>query len=161
MARIDATDQRLEIRIRHYVVRFLCLVLFITSLAGFNNEKQPDGRMIGLAFLIATVILLLGTRAVTIDLDRATDKFMIRYGGVVFGIRKKTIERPLHELRFASTDISSGTGLSYSTYGRGSRVVFVLATEEKIPLTRFFSGGDMGEHYEIERAVNDFLKHHK
>jgi hypothetical protein len=160
MSRIRTIDGRLEIRIRHYAMRFLCLVLFITSLVGFNNEKQPDGRVIGIAFLIATILLLLGTRAVTIDLDRAADKFSIRYGGILFGIPKRTIERPLHDLRFASTDITSGSGLTYSNRGRSSRVVFVFANEEKIPVTRFFSSGDMGEHHAIEHAVNDFIKHH-
>ena len=161
MARVHATDGRLEIRVHHYALRFLCLVLFITSLVGFSNEKQPDGFVIGVGFLIATILLRLATRSVTIDLDRGTDKFSIHYGGVVFGIPTKTIERPLHDLRFASTDVSSGTGLTNTTRGRSSRVVFVFATEEKIPLTRFFSGGDMGEHRAIEHAVNDFVKHNK
>ena len=73
MARIRTIDGRLEIRIRHYAMRFLCLVLFIVSIVGFNNEKQPDGRMIGIGFLVATVLLLLATRSVTIELDRPSD----------------------------------------------------------------------------------------
>jgi hypothetical protein len=161
MARIRTIDGRLEIRIRHYAMRFLCLVLFIVSIVGFNNEKQPDGRMIGIGFLVATVLLLLATRSVTIELDRASDKFAIRYGGIVFGVPKKVIERPLHDLRFATTQTSLGSGLTRTSRGPSSRVVFVLASEEKIPLTRFFSGGDMGLHHQIEHSVNDFLKQHK
>lgn len=161
MARIRTIDGHLEIRIRHHAMRFLCLVLFITSLVGFNNEKQPDGRVIGAAFLIATLLLLLGTRAVTIDLDRAADKFSIRYGGILFGVPKKTIERPLHDLKFASTDVTSGTGLTNTTHGRSSRVVFAFASQERVPVTRFWSSGDMAEHHAIERAVNDFLQHRR
>ena len=159
--RIESTDGRLEIRIRHYAMRFLCLVLFIVSIVGFNNEKQPDGRMIGIGFFAVTVILLLVTRSVTINLDRAADKFSILYGGVLFGVPKKRVERPLHDLRFASTQTSSGSGLTGTGRGPSSRVVFAFASEEKIPLTRFFSGTDMGEHHQIEQSVNDFLKHHK
>jgi hypothetical protein len=44
MARIRTIEGRLEIRIRHHAMRFLCLVLFIVSIVGFNNPKQPDGR---------------------------------------------------------------------------------------------------------------------
>lgn len=161
MARIRATDTRLQIRIRHHAMRFLSLVLFITSLAGFNNEKQPDGRVIGAGFLCATILVLLATRAVTLDLDRAADRFSIRYGGILFGVPKKTIERPLHDLKFASTDMRSGTGLTNTTHGRSSRVVFVFASEERVPVTRFWSGGDMAEHHAIERAVNHFLEHRK
>lgn len=159
--RIATTDGRLEIRVRHYAMRFLCLVLFIVSMVGFNNEKQPDGRMIGIGFLVATVLLLLATRSVTIDLDRALDRFSIRFGGILFGIPKKVIERPLHELRFATTQTSFGSGLTHTSRGPGSRVVFVCESDDKIPLTRFFSSGDMGDHHQIEQSVNDFLKHHK
>lgn len=161
MARIRTIDGRLEIRIRHYAMRFLCLVLFIVSIVGFNNEKQPDGRMIGIGFLVATVLLLLATRSVTIELDRPSDKFAIRYGGIVFGVPKKVVERPLHDLRFATTQTSLGSGLTRTSRGPSSRVVFVCEGEEKIPLTRFFSSGDMGDHHQIEHSVNDFLKHHK
>jgi hypothetical protein len=159
--RIATTDGHLEIRIRHYAMRFLCLVLFIVSIVGFNNEKQPDGRMIGIGFLVATVVLLLATRSVTIELDRASDRFSLRYGGIVFGVPKKRIERPLHDLRFATTERNSGSGLTRTSRGPSSRLVFVCEGDEKIPVTRFFSSGDMGDHHEIEHSVNDFLKHHK
>lgn len=158
---IRQTENHLEIGVRHYFLRFLCLVLFITSVAGFNNPKQPDGTAIGVGFLAAAIILLLMTRSVTIELDRPSDRFSVRYGGIVFGIRRKIIERPLHELRSAITQTSTPSGLTYTSRGRASRLVFVLTTEEKIPLTRFFSGGDMGEHHQIEHAINDFLKHHQ
>ncbi len=161
MARIRTIEGRLEIRIRHHAMRFLCLVLFIVSIVGFNNPKQPDGRILGIAFLAATSVLLLMTRSVTIELDRGADRFSIRYGGILFGIPKKLVGRPLHDLRFATTATISPSGLTYTTPGRGSRVVFVLASEEKIPVTRFFSGGEMGEHHRIEQSVNDFLKHRK
>ena len=161
MASIRTIDNRLEIRIRHYAMRFLCLVLFIVSIVGFNNEKQPDGTMIGIGFFVATAILLLATRSVTIELDRASDRFSIRYGGILFGFPKKVIERPLHDLRFASTQTTSGSGLTRTSRGPSSRLVFVCEGDEKIPLTRFFSSGDMGDHHRIEQSVNDFLKHHK
>ncbi len=159
--RIRQTEGQLEIRIRHYAMRFLCLVLFIVSIVGFNNPKQPDGRMIGIGFLAATILLLLATRSVTIDLDRTADKFSIRYGGVVFGVPKKRVERPLHDFRFATTQSRSSSGLTHTARGRSSRVVFEFANDEKIPLTRFFSGGEMGDHHAIEHAVNDFVKHRK
>ena len=158
--RIETTDARLHIRIRHYALRFLCLVFFIVSMVGFTNEKQPDGTMIGIGFFGATVILLLVTRSVSIELDRAADRFSILYGGVLFGVPKKRIERPLRDLRFATTQRSSGSGLTRTGRGPSSRVVFDFLTE-KIPLTRFFSGTDMAAHHQIEQSVNDFLKHRK
>jgi hypothetical protein len=152
---LEQTTTRLVVRTSYLATRIISVLVIIALIGiagGVRALGSPIFWLVGALFGGLLLFLNWFWQPITITIDQAEDRFLVRYGGL-FGLGARS-----RELRL--TDVSAVA--APFVIGRGSRIEVKLVSGERFALTHNYATSDAEPVVElIKPLLHPRGQHHK